>query len=69
MCRVRVDQDRRKTAQKRGGDRLRLDAVAVEPMIEPPVENVLGPDETLKEPAATDARQAQKRAAFLEVRP
>ncbi|MCG3131605.1 MAG: hypothetical protein FLDDKLPJ_02409 [Phycisphaerae bacterium] len=59
MRQILVDQYRRKSSRKRGGDRLRLDADDVEPVIEPPVENMLALDEALKELEATDARKAQ----------
>lgn len=59
MRQILVDQYRRKSSQKRGGDRLRVDADDVEPAIEPPVENMLALDEALNELEATDARKAQ----------
>lgn len=54
-----VDQARRKSAQKRGGDRQRVDMDHANIAIEPPSDNVLALDEALKSLEADDPRKGQ----------
>ena len=48
MRNILVDQARRKSSQKRGGDRQRIDLDDVTPAIEPPADNIVALDEAVR---------------------
>ncbi|MEW6745448.1 MAG: ECF-type sigma factor [Planctomycetota bacterium] len=56
---ILVEQARRKTALKRGGDRYRVEWEEVEPTIAPPSDDVLAVDEALKRLEQDDPRKGQ----------
>jgi len=59
MRRILVDRAREKMAKKRGGERHRVSADLVEPMVEPPSEEVLAVDEAVKRLEEEDPRKGQ----------
>lgn len=59
MRQILVEQARRKGSKKRGGDRKRLDIADVDPVIEPPAEDLLALDEALKRLEEVDPRQGE----------
>lgn len=56
---ILVEQARRRSSLKRGGDRQRVDAEEAEPAIEPPTEDVLAVHEALERLEAEDPRKRQ----------
>lgn len=59
MRQILIEQARRRGALKRGGEARRVDLSAVEPLIEPPSDDVLALNEALTELEAADPRKAQ----------
>lgn len=59
MRQILVEQARRKSSLKRGGEYQKLDIEADELAIEPPSEDILALDEALKQLEAHDPRKAQ----------
>lgn len=59
MRQILVDQARRKSARKHGGDKQRVDADAADIVIEPPSEDVLALDDALEKLEQEEPRQAQ----------
>ena len=59
MRQILVEQARRKASKKRGGGRKRLDVDDVEPIIEPPTEDLLVLDEALTRLEQVDPRQGR----------
>ncbi len=56
---ILVEQARRRASLKRGGDRKRVDMAAIEPVIEPPSEDVLALDEALTRLESEDPRKGR----------
>ena len=56
---ILVEQARRKSRLKRGGDRKRLDLEAAEPAVEPPTENILALNEGLSQLEQADPRRGR----------
>lgn len=59
MRRILVDRAREKMTRKRGGDRQRVPADQVEPVLEPPSEQVLAVDEAVQRLEKEDPRKGQ----------
>lgn len=59
MRQILVEQARRKGSKKHGGDRRRVDIADVEPIIEPPSEDLLALDEALKRLEQANPRQGK----------
>ncbi|MHC4943206.1 MAG: ECF-type sigma factor [Planctomycetota bacterium] len=59
MRNILVDQARRKAAQKRGGEKVRVSMEAAEPLFEAPSADVLAVDEAIKRLEEEDPRKGQ----------
>jgi len=59
MRQILVDQARCKASLKHGGDRQRVDLDEVEPVIEPPSDDILALDEALEQLEALDPRKGR----------
>ncbi len=59
MRQILIEQARRKGSKKHGGDRRRVDVDDVEPIIEPPSEDLLALDEALKQLEQAQPRQGK----------